>query len=96
VNRLQFAAFDPLHDGLPRDTENLGGVDHWHKAIDFFVNKTRSKILCKPNSPGCPRRQLFAGDESFGQPTMHRGWCPAEKLSRFSIVAKPPLVVADA
>src|ERR1700674_4582529 len=82
VNGFEFAALYTLQDSLPRDAEQVHGLEHFHVTLRRIVDEERTHLLGHPDAPRCTGRDLFAGDEAIVEPAMQRGRCDTEDLCR--------------
>ena len=74
----ELAALYSLQHGLAGDAEDSGGFKHRYMALWRFCNKAGTNLLIDADAPGRTGSDLFAGNETIGQPTMHGGWDHAE------------------
>src|SRR3970282_2959705 len=73
MDGIKLTSLYTLQNGLARNAEDSGGIDHRHISIDFFFNETRPKFVGDADLPGSAGSDLLARDESIDKPTVYRG-----------------------
>ena len=74
----ELAALYSMQHGLAGDAEKSSGFEHGHMALWRFGNKAGTNLLIDTNAPWGTRGDLFAGNETVGEPTVHGGRRHAE------------------
>src|SRR3970040_3128562 len=80
MDGIKLTSLYTLQNGLARNAEDSGGIDHRHISIDFFFYETSTKFVGDADLPGSAGSDLLARDESIDKPTVYRGRDNSENL----------------
>src|ERR1700680_373345 len=81
---LELAALYTLQHGLPRNPEFDGSFQHRQIIGRGLLHNPCPQLRRDTNLPRRAGRDLLAGDEAVGQPTVNRGSVQAQDLGRLS------------
>jgi hypothetical protein len=79
-NGLQFATLYTLQHRLSRNAELHCCFQHRQILRRRLRHNARPQVIVHSNLPGCPRSNLFAGDETIRQPAVNTGSVHAKDL----------------
>ena len=82
MHYFELATLYTLQDGLPRDAEQVHGLEHFHVAVGRVFNKHRTQFLRHAYTPRRAGRHLLAGNEAIIEPAMQGRWSKPESLGR--------------
>ncbi len=80
MDGMKLTSLYTLQNGLVRNAEDSGGIDHRHISIDFFFNEASTNFVGDSDLPGSAGSDLLARDESIDKPTVYRGRDNSENL----------------
>jgi hypothetical protein len=80
MDGFELTALYTLQDGLSRHAEPQSGLEHRHVTGWVLLDEASPQLVGDANAPGGTGGELFADDDSGGQPAVQRGRCDPEDL----------------